>query len=254
IKDIKKNPYQPRKNFNEQKLNELVLSIKEHGIVQPLLVRKEGEGYELVAGERRLRAAELAGLTCIPVVIKEFKENEMLEIALIENIQREDLNPLEEGEAYKRLMDEFGFTQEKLSERIGKSRSVIANTLRLLNLDSEVKKFLRDGKITAGHARCLAAVEEPEAQRKIAEEIIIKKLTVRDIENIINKRKMDKRVNIERKKNINEDPFVLDLEEKLRRFLGTKVTIKEGKNKGKIEIEYYNPMDLERISEKLFKP
>lgn len=253
IKKIKKNPYQPRKYFNEEKLNELVLSIKEHGIVQPLLVRKIGNNYELVAGERRLRAAEKAGITSIPVVVNNFSEKEMLEIALIENIQREDLNPLEEGEAYRRLMDEFGFTQEKLAERIGKSRSVIANTLRLLNLDSEVKKLLSAGKITAGHARCLAGVAETEVQRETAREIIKKNLSVRDVEKLISKRKNEANNKTGVKKKINPDPYILEMEEKLCRLFGTKVTIKEGKNKGKIEIEYYNPNDLERISEKLFK-
>ena len=253
LKDIKKNPYQPRKNIDDEKLKEMLQSIREHGVIQPVLVRKVDQGYELVAGERRMRAAQLAKLEKIPAVIRDFNENEMLEISLIENIQRENLNPLEEAEAYKRLMEEFGFNQEKIAERLGKSRPVIANTLRLLSLEEKVKSYLKEGKISAGHARALASIEEMELQREVAEEILKKNLTVRKVEEVLQqlKKKKEKEESPPPKKP-KADPFLLDLEEKLCRYFGTKVKIVEGKNKGKVEIEYYSPGELERIAEKLF--
>ncbi len=253
LKDIKKNPYQPRKNIDDEKLKEMLQSIREHGVIQPVLVRKVDQGYELVAGERRMRAAQLAKLEKIPAVIRDFNENEMLEISLIENIQRENLNPLEEAEAYKRLMEEFGFNQEKIAERLGKSRPVIANTLRLLSLEEKVKNYLKEGKISAGHARALASIEEMELQREVAEEILKKNLTVRKVEEVLQqlKKKKEKEESPPPKKP-KADPFLLDLEEKLCRYFGTKVKIVEGKNKGKVEIEYYSPGELERIAEKLF--
>lgn len=253
LKDIKKNPYQPRKNIDDEKLKEMLQSIREHGVIQPVLVRKVDQGYELVAGERRMRAAQLAKLEKIPAVIRDFNENEMLEISLIENIQRENLNPLEEAEAYKRLMEEFGFNQEKIAERLGKSRPVIANTLRLLSLEEKVKSYLKEGKISAGHARALASIEEMELQREVAEEILKKNLTVRKVEEVLQQLKKKKeKEEIPPPKKPKADPFLLDLEEKLCRYFGTKVKIVEGKNKGKVEIEYYSPGELERIAEKLF--
>jgi len=200
-----------------------------------------------------MRAAQLAKLEKIPAVIRDFNENEMLEISLIENIQRENLNPLEEAEAYKRLMEEFGFNQEKIAERLGKSRPVIANTLRLLSLEEKVKSYLKEGKISAGHARALASIEEMELQREVAEEILKKNLTVRKVEEVLQqlKKKKEKEESPPPKKP-KADPFLLDLEEKLCRYFGTKVKIVEGKNKGKVEIEYYSPGELERIAEKLF--
>lgn len=253
LTDIKKNPYQPRKSIDDEKLKEMLQSIREHGVIQPVLVRKVDQGYELVAGERRMRAAQLAKLEKIPAVIRDFNENEMLEISLIENIQRENLNPLEEAEAYKRLMEEFGFNQEKIAERLGKSRPVIANTLRLLSLEEKVKSYLKEGKISAGHARALASIEEMELQREVAEEILKKNLTVRKVEEVLQqlKKKKEKEESPPPKKP-KADPFLLDLEEKLCRYFGTKVKIVEGKNKGKVEIEYYSPGELERIAEKLF--
>ncbi len=253
LTDIKKNPYQPRKSIDDEKLKEMLQSIREHGVIQPVLVRKVDQGYELVAGERRMRAAQLAKLEKIPAVIRDFNENEMLEISLIENIQRENLNPLEEAEAYKRLMEEFGFNQEKIAERLGKSRPVIANTLRLLSLEEKVKNYLKEGKISAGHARALASIEEMELQREVAEEILKKNLTVRKVEEVLQqlKKKKEKEESPPPKKP-KADPFLLDLEEKLCRYFGTKVKIVEGKNKGKVEIEYYSPGELERIAEKLF--
>ncbi|RQD73901.1 MAG: ParB/RepB/Spo0J family partition protein [Candidatus Syntrophonatronum acetioxidans] len=253
LKDIKKNPYQPRKNIDDEKLKEMLQSIREHGVIQPVLVRKVDQGYELVAGERRMRAAQLARLEKIPAVIRDFNDNEMLEISLIENIQRENLSPLEEAEAYKRLMDEFGFNQGKIAERLGKSRPVIANTLRLLNLEEKVKDYLKEGKISAGHARALVSIEDMDLQREVADEILKKNLTVRKVEGVLQQlKKKREKAEKEPAKKPKADPFIRDLEEKLCRYLGTKVKILEGKNKGKIEIEYYNPGELERITEKLF--
>lgn len=253
LQEIQKNPYQPRKSIDDEKLKEMLQSIREHGVIQPVLVRKSGEGYELVAGERRFRAAQLANLEKIPAVIKDFNDNEMLEISLIENIQRENLNPLEEAEAYKRLMEEFGFNQEKIAERLGKSRPSIANTLRLLHLEEKVKGYLREGKISAGHARALVSIEDRELQREVAQEILEKNLNVRKVEEVL--QQLKKKKEKEQKASPPQpkaDPFIQDLEEKLCHHFGTRVRIQEGKNKGKIEIEYYNPEELERITEKLF--
>lgn len=255
---ISRNPYQPRKFFDDDKMKELIQSIEEHGVIQPVLVRKSGSDYELVAGERRLRAAQLAGMEKIPAVVKELKDNEMLEYAMIENLQREDLNPLEEAEAYKRLIEEFQFTQEKLAKRIGKSRPVITNTLRLLKLAEEVQQYLREGKLTSGHARALVAMENHELQKKIAEKIIKESLTVRDAEEIMSrtqKKDIKESEGGENKKKMQStDPEILDLEERLCHLLGTRVRIKDKKNKGKIEIEYYSQEELERILGKVFQP
>ncbi len=256
VNKIFKNPYQPRKKFDDEKLQEMVQSIKEHGVIQPVVVRKKEKGYELVAGERRFRASQLARLDKIPAIVKEFSDSEMLEISLIENLQRENLNPLEEAEAYKQLIDQFGFTQDNIASRLGKSRPVIANTLRLLSLGSEVKDFLMEGKISAGHARALVSVESQELQREIAQEIVQKNLTVRQIEEVIQQKRNKNSGNnapgqAEKKKKVRTDPFLNDLEEKMCHYFGTRVKITEGKNKGKIEIEYYNPGELERIAEKI---
>ncbi len=253
VNEITKNPYQPRKKFDDEKLNEMVQSIKEHGIIQPVVVRKKEKGYELVAGERRFRASQLAQLNKIPAIIKDFSDSEMLEISLIENVQRENLNPLEEAEAYKQLMDQFGFTQNNIASRLGKSRPLIANTLRLLSLGKEVKEYLRGGKISAGHARALVSVEDLEMQNEIANEIVKKNLTVRQIEDVIQHKKEKKPGQPKKEKKVKADPFVNDLEERLCQYFGTRVKITEGKNKGSIEIEFYNPRELERITEKLFK-
>lgn len=258
VRQISRNPYQPRKYFDDEKMKELVMSIREHGVIQPVLVRKSGSDYELVAGERRFRAAQLAGLDQIPAVVKELKDTEMLEYAMIENLQREDLNPLEEAEAYKRLIDEFQFTQDNLAKRIGKSRPVITNTMRLLKLAEEVQQYLREGKLTAGHARALVSLDNHEIQKRVAAKILSENLTVRDTENIMSR--LSQKANTEepekeellKKREVKIDPQILDVEEKLCRALGTRVRIKDKKNKGKIEIEYYSHGELERIIEKLF--
>ena len=243
---IKANRAQPRKNFDESKIEQLSQSINEHGIIQPLILNKIADSrYNIVAGERRWRAAKLVGVKKIPAIIMNLSDSEVLEISLIENIQRQDLNPIEEALAYKRLIDDFNLTQDELSRRIGKSRTAISNCMRLLNLDSRVQKYLMDGIISEGHGRSLLRVENTELQYKLAREIVDKNLTVRNIEKIIknlnsvkrNKKKPDRKENI----------YYVDVREKLENLFGTKVLLVDKKNKGKIEIEYYSQEDLQRI-------
>lgn len=251
IDEIRPNARQPRKTFTEEKLRELANSIKEHGIVQPILVRPRDAIYEIVAGERRWRAAQLAGLQTVPAIIKEFTNAQMMEIALIENLQREDLNPIEEAEAYHTLMNEFGLTQEKLSERLGKSRPQVANTLRLLQLPAEIRRMLSAEEITMGHGRALLAVKGEQEQLKLARRVVRENLSVREVEEIV-RSMAQPHVPRETKKIIRKrEPLIEELEEKLKKALGTKVIIKPGKKKGKIEIEYYTGEDLERFMELL---
>lgn len=244
INEIAPNEDQPRKNFDEEKLLSLSESIREHGVIQPIIVKKEGKYYKIIAGERRWRAARLAGLKKIPIVEKELTEKEVMEISLIENLQREDLNPIEESIAYKRLLDEFKLTQEEISKRIGKSRSAIANSLRLLNLDKRVINYLVDGTISEGHGKILAGIEDKNLQYEIAKRIIDDGLNVRQSEKLIktlNEAKEKKKVKIKK------DVYVKEIEEKFKSALGTKVTINKGRKKSKIEIEYYSEEDLQRI-------
>lgn len=240
ITDLEPNENQPRRNFNQEALNNLAESIKEHGVVQPIIVRKDEEGYQIVAGERRWRAARLAGLKTIPAVIKDYSDAQILEIALIENIQREDLNPIEEANAYKTLMEEHNLSQDEIAKRLGKSRPAIGNSLRLLNLHDEVKELLISGKITAGHARALLSIEDYKRQIDMAKSIIDEGLNVRQVEKLTSNRKV-KRVPK------SKSPEIIELEEKLRNFFGAKVNLVHGKKRGKIEIEYYSIDDLERI-------
>lgn len=254
INAIKPNPFQPRKDFDEEKIKELALSIKEHGLIQPIVVRTRGDFYELIAGERRWRALQMLGRQTIPAIIKEYSDGQMLEVALIENLQREDLNPIEEASAYKKLMEEFELTQEELSNRIGKSRSVIANSIRLLNLPAEVQGMLEAGSITTGHGRTLVSLENEALQIKLAEKIAGEHLNVRDTEKIVKRlltgtRTIQKR-NIEKEE---RDILLLDIEDRLKQILGTKVKIIKGRNKGKIVIEYYSGDELERIIETILK-
>ncbi|MGB9812591.1 MAG: ParB/RepB/Spo0J family partition protein [Thermovenabulum sp.] len=242
---------QPRQKFDEEKLIELADSIKEHGIIQPIILKKTDKGYEIVAGERRWRAAKIAGLKRIPAVIKELNKEKMMEIALIENIQREDLNPLEEANAYKTLMEECGMTQEELAKKIGKSRSFIANTIRLLNLEDEIKEMIIEGKITSGHARALLSVEDPVERIRLAKKIADENISVRDVENIVKQKnergeKKRKKEKEETKKEMNN---LNSIEEMLKEALGTKVCIKGNEKRGKIEIEFYSEEELERIIE-----
>ncbi len=240
ITDIVSNEKQPRRNFQKEALNELAESIREHGIVQPIVVRKTKDNYEIVAGERRWRAARLAGLKKIPVVIKDYSEMQALEIALIENLQREDLNPIEEAFAYKSLIEEHKVTQEEIAKRIGKSRPFIANTIRLLNLDDEIKELLIEGKISAGHARALLTIDNKGKRIEIANRIIKEGLNVRQIERL----GVDKKP---KKRDSKRSPEIRGVEDKLRNLFQTKVNLVHGKKKGKIEIEYYGLDDLDRI-------
>jgi ParB family chromosome partitioning protein len=246
ISEIKANKNQPRKKFDEEKIRELSDSIKEHGVLQPIIVRKKDGGYELVAGERRWRAAQKAGIEKIPAIIKDLSDADVMEIALIENLQREDLNPLEEAEAYKKLIDEFGMTQEELSKRVGKSRSQIANTVRLLNLDEEIKKLISEEKLTAGHARALLAIENKKERLKLAKKISEENMSVRQTEETIKIKTQKKSKN---KKDQEINPAFIEISEKLQKTLGTRVKIKGSEKRGKIEIEFYSEDELERILE-----
>ncbi|HBJ2609418.1 chromosome partitioning protein ParB [Clostridium botulinum] len=243
---IKPNNEQPRKNFDEEKIGYLAQSIKEHGIIQPLVLKKEGNLYTIVAGERRWRAAKLVGIKKIPAVVMDLDDRSVLEISLIENIQRQDLNCIEEAQAYKNLIQEFKITQDVLSIRIGKSRSAIANCMRLLALDKRVQQYLIDGVITEGHGRALLALKENELQYKLSQTIIDENLSVRETERII------KNIYKEKKnKNNTKDneilPYYKDIKSKLESLFDTKVNLQNNKNKGKIEIEYYSEDDLQRI-------
>lgn len=246
LEELRPNPYQPRREFAEEKLAELVESVREYGILQPLVVRRVLSGYEIVAGERRFRAAERAGLAEVPVVVRNLSDREVMEIALIENLQREDLNPIEVAEAYATLMREFSMTQEMVAERVGQSRSHVANMLRLLNLPSEVRESVSRGTLTMGHARALLALTDPDQQTKLAERIVEEDLSVRAVEHLVHR--LNSFVSREtRKPAPRENPTLRHYEEVLRVSLGTGVKIYQGKKRGKIEIEYYSNDDLQRL-------
>lgn len=252
LNEIKPNKYQPRYQFDNEKLEELTQSIKEKGIIQPIIVRNSASGYEIIAGERRLRAASKAGLTKIPVIIKEVSSGEALEIALIENIQREDLNPIEEAKAFQKLINEFKLTQEDLASKVGKDRTSIANILRLLKLPLEIQKAVEENLLSMGHARALINIEEKRLQLLLFKKAIQKNLSVRQLEDIIKDIKNVSRGTTKDKK---EDPIIRSYEKTLRESLGTKVIIKQNKDKrsGKIEILYFSLDDIERLLEKLGK-
>ena len=250
VNSIEPSSMQPRTRFDESKLQELAKSITANGVVQPLLVRKKGTGYELIAGERRLRAAQLAGLSHVPVVVRQVPDEKVLELALIENIQREDLNPIEEAHAYRKLIDTIGITQESLADRIGRDRSYITNYLRLLRLPTDIQRLIEDGKLSTGHARALLGTSDNDIQRRIARKIIERGLSVRETERIV--RELDDgsgSTKQRRTKATVQDPNVRAAETRLRRFLGTQVRIvqKENGEAGRIEIEFYNAGDLERL-------
>lgn len=274
IKNIAANPYQPRCNFDEEKLQELAASIKEFGVVQPVVVRKKGRSYELVAGERRLRAAGLAGLTKVPAIVKDYDDAKMMEIALIENIQRHDLNPIEEAQGLRRLMQEFKLTQEQTAEKVGRSRSAVTNILRLLNLPEQVQKQIINGVLTMGQAKQLLGLPKPEQMCEVAEAIISNGWSSRMTEEVVRKLKEGKKLKIVRelieeeaktKDNKEKKPkreptendiFCHDFEQRLVEFLGTKVKVvpkldEQGRQGGTIHIEYYSAEDLERIYEVL---
>jgi ParB family chromosome partitioning protein len=252
------NPFQPRRVFDEEALAELSQSIQQYGLLQPIVVRKTMSGFELVAGERRWRAAKLAGMELIPAIVKDYSDGEMTEIALIENLQRENLNPIEEAMAYRKLMDQFGLTQEEVSQKIGRSRSMIANMVRLLNLPEEVREHVSRGTLTTGQVRPLLALEEGDLQIKGAEIIIENDLTARDAENLVKKLAANHNLpeELEQKQRDQEDKeyYLMEAEDRLKLLFGTQVKIKPGKMKSKIEIEYYSNEDLERILDLFQQP
>ncbi len=246
ITKVEPNREQPRKNFEEDALLELADSIKLFGVLQPLLVRKKNDYYEIIAGERRWRAAKLAGVKDVPVIVKDFTEQEVMEIALIENIQREDLNPIEEAQAFKKLIEGFRLKQDEVAERVSKSRTAISNSMRLLKLDERVQQMLIDDMISTGHARALLVLDIKDEQYKIASKVFEEKLSVRETEKLVKALKNPKK---ETKKPGTELDYIFkDLEEKMKEVMGTKVSISQkGKGKGKIEIEYYSDDELERM-------
>jgi ParB family chromosome partitioning protein len=243
---IKANGNQPRKSFDEQKIIQLSESIKQHGIIQPVILKTNGDTYSIIAGERRWRAAKIAGIREIPAIIMNLSDREILEVSLIENIQRQDLNPIEEALAYKRLIEDFKLTQEELSNRIGKSRTSVTNSLRLLNIDSRVKDYLIDGVVSEGHARALLSLDNKELQYELAQMIIDEGLSVRETEKLIKNINNNKKNSC--KKVLNDlNPYYIDIKNKLESLFGTKVLLSDKKDKGKIEIEYYSSEDLQRI-------
>ena len=244
--EVEPNREQPRKNFDEDALLELADSIKQFGVLQPLLVRKRKDYYEIIAGERRWRAAKMAGVKEVPVIIKEYTDQEILEIGLIENIQRENLNPIEEAIAFKRLLEEFNLKQDEVAERVSKSRTAVTNSMRLLKLNDKVQQMIIDDMISTGHARALLAIDDPELQYTLANKIFDEKLSVREIEKLVKEIKNPKKKK-EKKKAENEFIYK-DLEDKMKDVFGTKVNIaSKGKGKGKIEIEYYSDDELEHL-------
>lgn len=247
INKVEPNKDQPRKQFNADRLQELAESIKQHGIVEPLVVVKRDKFYEIVAGERRWRAAKSAGIKEVPVVIKEYTDQQIVEIALIENIQREDLNPIEEARAYEQLIKEYSLKQDEVAEKVSKSRTAITNSLRLLNLDTRVQDMLIDECISSGHARALLAIEDGEEQYELAMQIFDNKLSVRETEKLV-KRIKNKGTDKKPKEELKNTEIYSGIEEKLKLHMGTKVTINRKNNtKGKIEIEYYSEDELDRI-------
>ena len=251
ITDIEPNREQPRRKFNEDSLQELADSIKQYGVLQALLLQKKGKSYEIIAGERRWRAARMAGLKEVPAIVKDYSSQEVIEIALIENIQREDLNPIEEAMAYQKLISEHKLKQDELAERISKSRTAITNSMRLLKLCPKVQEMLIEEMISSGHARALIPIEDAKEQEIVAQKVFDEKMSVRETEALVRKLQKEPKEPKE-KKTDKMELFYKDLEEKIKNVMGTKVSIqKKSKKKGKIEIEYYSPEDLERIIELL---
>jgi ParB family chromosome partitioning protein len=246
VSRIKPNPFQPRKVFRPEELQELVQSVKERGILQPIVVRKKGELWEIIAGERRYRAAQKLGMLTIPVIEVQASDVESLELALIENLQRADLSPLEEAEGYRRLQEEFEMTQEQIAQKVGKDRATVANAMRLLKLSPEVKSMLASGELSAGHARVLASLPTPQEQYKWAERIVRQGFNVRDVEKWLQEQKG--KLKKAKGNGKGKDANVAKLEENLRNWLGTKVTVKtQGRQKGTVCFEYYSLDDLDRI-------
>lgn len=249
ISKVEPDREQPRKFFNEDALQELADSIKQYGVFQPLLVQKEKDYYKIIAGERRWRAAKIAGLKEIPVIVKELSDQEIAEIQLIENIQREDLNPIEIAEGYRQLIDKYGFTQDELAEKISKSRTAITNTLRLLKLDERVRQMIVDELISTGHARAILSIEDSDKQYEFAQKIFDEKMSVRDVEKAIKNMQKDPKVKKDNQKiDKKTEAIYHSLEENMKQIMGTKVTIQaKNGNQGKVEIEYYSQDELDRI-------
>lgn len=249
INELEPNSAQPRKHFDDEKLVQLSESIKQHGIIQPIIVKKDNSRYTIIAGERRWRAAKLAGLSKVPVLVKEFTNRQVMEVALIENLQREDLNPIEEADAFMHLMNEYNMTQEQIAGTIGRSRPAIANALRLLGLAEGVKKYVVSGDLSSGHARTLVIIEDSDLQLKTAEYIIANKLSVRETENYVKRLFQNKR---EVKKEEESADFRY-VEDRLKNILGTKVKLQANNNRGKITIEYYSNDELDRLLDFFYK-
>jgi ParB family chromosome partitioning protein len=250
VSDIKPNRFQPRRRIKDESLNELAESIREKGVIEPVIVRRQGQGFELIAGERRFRAVQKLGLPEIPAIIRQATDQEALELAIIENIQRENLNAMEEAQGYERLMKEFSLTQEALSKKVGKERSTVANSLRLLSLPAEVQNLLEDDKLTAGHARAILSAPSPARQLALAREIVAKGLSVREAESKARGESIKTSGAAPKARNL--DQHLSNIQNEMQRALGTKVRlVPKGKAKGKIEIEYYSAEDFERIMERL---
>jgi ParB family chromosome partitioning protein len=252
LTQLRPNPYQPRKTFDEESIKELAESIKQHGVIQPIIVRSVLKGYEIIAGERRFRASQYCGNTTVPAVVRSFSDQQVMEIALIENLQREDLNAIEVAIAYQALMDKFKLTQEELSLKVGKSRSHIANFVRLLSLPTEIKDYVSRGTFSMGHARALAGIKDVEVQKQLADQVVSLEWSVRELEDAIQRLDHKGQEQPEKgQKQKKRDPYIEHLEEALRERFKTTVKIKQQKDKGKIELQYYNKQDLERLLELL---
>ena len=247
INEIEPNRSQPRKKFDEESLQELADSIKKFGVIQPLILQKKDKHYEIIAGERRWRAARLAGLKEVPAIIKDYSPQEAVEIALIENIQREDLNPIEEAQTYQRLINEFNLTQEEVAERVSKSRTAVTNSMRLLKLDQRIQQMLIDDMLTSGHARALLAIEDKDKQYQLARKICDEKLSVRDTEQLVKKLLKEKSSVKKTETAVDYNLMYREIENKIRNVIGTKVSIHQKNKKGVIEIEFYSNDELERI-------
>ncbi|MBD7969856.1 ParB/RepB/Spo0J family partition protein [Paenibacillus gallinarum] len=251
LSQLRANPYQPRKTFDEESIKELAESIRQHGVIQPIIVRSVLKGYEIIAGERRFRASQYCGKSTVPAVVRNFSEQQVMEIALIENLQRENLNAMEVAVAYQGLMEQFSLTQEELSMKVGKSRSHIANFLRLLTLPEEVKDYVSRGTLSMGHARAIVGLKDQKVVKELAEECIQKQWSVRELEEAV--QQLDRKGNDSKSKSKQKrrDPYIETVEESLRDRFKTTVKIKANKEKGKIELNYYSKQDLERLLELL---
>lgn len=250
LNQIKPNPFQPREDFNQESMDELVKSIHEKGIIQPILVRTKGDSYELIAGERRFRAAQILNMPEVPVIIKEVDDRDSLELALIENIQRQELNSIEQARAYQYLLDKFQLTQEEVSEVMGKARASVANVLRLLKLPLEIQEEIKSGRLSFGHGRALLEIEDPNLQRRLVQEVVNNSLSVRELENLVKTKRVYRPQRTARTVS-EKDPLTRILEEQLQQILATRIKIVKNKKRGHILIEFYSQEDLERILHKL---